>query len=260
MLSSTLKRTALVVTSVAILTGCSLMPGAPQMAVTTTGTPEPFPCSHFAEAHWKEFRFGVDTQDDVIAAVDRIWEIGPEEFQSHEPNQFHRFPRFSWDVAEGGVRYLAEYYEEGPLKEIDFETGSFPTLRQVIDCFGAPEFYSAYWVQEAETGELNFALWYVDLGLVFSHVSYGKHHRQRPLPPPFPHGLNMHFATMLPLEDVAKMVTTHYEFDAPNKKYYVLCIIKPWPGSIEDLEAEPELIGYSYFSLPSSCIKVEWIV
>ena len=274
---STWKRAVLIVTLLVILTGCSVMPSVPQRPVTITGTPEPYPCTHFADAHWKEFRFGLDTQDEVIAAVGRIWELGPEEIRSHQPAQFHPLPRLSWEVKADGVRYFAIFYENGTLKEIDYltapywqeennrvglpltfaefrsHTGSYPTLRQVIDCFGAPEFYSAYWVQEAETGELNFALWYVDLGLIFSHVSYSAHHRQRPLPPPFPHGLSMHFATMLPGGDVAKMVTAHYEFDAPNKKYYVLCIIKPWPGSIEDLEAEPERIGYDYFSLPSDC-------
>lgn len=246
-------RTALVVTSAVMLAGCNLMPSVPPRPVTTTGTPEPFPCANFADAHWKEFRIGVDTQDDVIATVGRIWGIEREDIRSPEPDNFHPFPRLSWEVADVGVRYFAEFYEEGPLREIDFDTGSYPTLGQVIECFGAPELYSAYWVQEAETGELNFALWYVDLGLVFSHVSYGRHHRQRPLPPPFPHGLNMHFATMLPLEDVAKMVPTHYKFDYPNKKHYVLCIIKPWAGSIEDLGAEPEKIGSGYYSLPSEC-------
>ena len=275
MLSFALKRTVLVITSICILTGCSLFPSVPQRPVMITGTPEPYPCAHFADAYWKEFRFGVDRQDDVIATVGRIWGIGPEEIQSHEPAQFHPLPRLSWEVTADGVRYFAIFYEEGPLKEVDFltapywqeennrvglprplaeigsQTGSYPTLGQVIRCFGAPDFYSAYWVQEAETAELNLALWYVEQGLVFSHSSYSRHHR-RPHPPPFPHELSMHFATMLASGDVAKMVNRHYEITPPGRKEYVLCIIKPWPGLIEAME--DERVGFGYV-LPPKCTE-----
>ena len=273
MLSFMLKRTVLAFTSICLLTGC-MMPSVPQRPVTITGTPEPYPCAHFADANWKEFRFGVDRQDDVIATVGRIWGIGPEEIQSHEPAQFHPLPRLSWEVTADGVRYFAIFYEDGPLKEVDFltapywqeennriglpltlseigsQTGSYPTKGQVISCFGEPDFYTAYWHRDIEDAQLHLALWYVDQGLVFAHRSWGEHHR-RPLPPPFPHELSMHFATLLPPGDVARMVNVHYGTDyGGKKKEYVLCVIKPWPGSIEAMEDEIVHLGYV---LPPEC-------
>ena len=181
----------------------------------------------------------------------RIWGIEREGIQSHEPEHSHPLPPFSWEVAAGGVRYSAEFHEEGPLNETDFEAGFFPTLGQVIDCFGAPDFYSAYWLQDIEDAMLMLALWYVDQGLVFSHRSWGQHHR-RPLPPPFPQALSMHFATMLPPGDVAKMVNVHYEIASPGNKEYVLCILKPWPGAIGAMEDEDGDVGFGY-ALPPEC-------
>lgn len=278
MLSSALKRTFLVVLSAIILTGCHLYPSVPQRPVTIKGTPEPFPCAHFANAHWKQFGYGVDTQEDVIAAVGRLWGIEREGFHSPASDNFNPLPRLSWEVADVGVRYFAIFYEDGPLKEFDFQTapywqedntrvglprtpeeiatqtGSYPTMRQIIDCFGAPDYYSAYWLQDIEDSMLNLALWYVDQGLVFSHSAWGQHHR-RPLPPPFPHELSMHFATMLPPGDVATMVNVHYGTDYGGKrKEYVLCVIKPWPGSIEAMAVEDESTSQKYF-LPAECVE-----
>ena len=43
-------------------------------AVRITGTPEPVQCDDFAESYWKEFRFGIDSIEDVVATVSRLWE------------------------------------------------------------------------------------------------------------------------------------------------------------------------------------------
>ena len=176
------------------------------------------------------------------------------------------------------MRYFAIFYEDGPLKEVDFltapywqeennrvglprplsesgsQTGSYPTMGQVISCFGEPDFYTAYWLQYIEDAKLNLNLWYVDQGLVFSHFSWGQHHRQRPLRtpfPPFPDELSMHFATLLPPGDVARMVNVHHETDYGGKqKEYVLCFIEPWPGSIEAMEDERARPGFEF---PPEC-------
>ena len=276
MLSLGLKRTVLVLMSAFILTGCPVYPSIPSRPVTIEGTPEPFPCAHFADAHWQEFRFGVDTQEDVIAAAGRMWGIEQEGFHWPEPDNFNPLPRLSWELGDVGVRYFAVFFEDGTLKEIDFliapywqednsrggpaltgeelaaNTGSYPTLRQIIDCFGAPDMYSSYLLQGVEDAQLHLALWYVEEGLVFAHKSWGIHHAYLK-PPPYPPELSMHFATMLPAGDAGRMGDARYgEEYLGRRKAYVRCILRPWPGSIEAMGIEEGSVT-EYF-LPAECV------
>ena len=278
MLPSALKRIVPVLTSICILTGCPsmMMPSAPQRPVTIAGTPEPFPCAHFTDAHWKEFSYGEDTQEDVIASAGRIWGIEPEGFHSPEPDNYNPLPRLSWELGAVGVRYFAIFYEDGPLKQIDFQTapywqedntrkglprtveeyasqtGSYPTMRQILDCFGAPDYYTAYWLQDVEASLLDLALWYVEEGLLFAHESWSNHHKY-PGPPPYPPELSMHFAMMLPAGDAGRMVDVRYgEENLGQRKAYTRCILRPWPGSIEAMGIEEERASYKYF-LPAEC-------
>ena len=277
MLSSAWKRSVPILISVFLLTGCPVYPSVPLRPVTIGGTPEPFPCAHFADGHWQAFNFSVDTQEDVIAAVGGIWGIEQEGFQQPTSDRNDPLPRLSWEVVDAGVRYFAVFYEDGRLKEIDFliapywhedsargaplihtaeefaaNPGSFPTLGQIVNCFGAPDYYSAYWLQDVEASMLHLALWYVNEGLFFAHKSWSKHHKY-PGPPPYPPELSMHFATMLPAGDAGRMVDVRYgEENLGRRKAYVRCILRPWPGSIEAMGIEEER-PYGYLS--AECVE-----
>ncbi len=242
-------RCGFAIISLCVLAGC--LPTIPKHPVVITGTPTPFPCVHFEDAHWKEFRFGVDTQNDVIAAAGRIWGIGHDDVQILDPGPTYPLSRVAWDVEASGINYAAAFYQEGALKRIYFSIGFSPTLDQVIGCFGPPDFYAAYKKQDLETAEINLEIWYANSGLVFLHNSYSGHHR-RPIPPPFPHELSMLLIYIVPQGNVAKMVEVIYGTGSPGREEFVLCVLRPWPGSIEAIEIEKTDWHYT---LPSECFE-----
>lgn len=246
-----LTRTVLVVASVWALTSCIEWTLRSPPAVAK-GTPEPFPCRHFVDFDWKEFQFGKDTQDEVIAKVSRFWERDQDSIRFHEPEFGTGIPQLSWEDSTSGVRHFAKFNEEGMLRSLyffNFWTRADPTLGQTLACFGRPDFYSSYSVKGIEYPLLHLEIWYVDRGIVLSHSSYLDNHRRFP-PPPFPPELYMHLMEMVQPGDVEEMVAVALEMATPGRLEYVECLLKPWPGSIEAMEIED--IGWGY-PLPPTC-------
>ena len=76
------------ITLLFILTGCYA--GDRQLLQCT---PRPFSCASFTESFWEEFRFGVDSPDDIVATVTRLWNIGNDQIRI-EPEV--RVVRIEW--------------------------------------------------------------------------------------------------------------------------------------------------------------------
>lgn len=211
---------------------------------TITGTPQPLPCAIFSETYWGEFGFGIDSPGDVIATVARLWAIDEARIQElePEPEEYRPYRQVVWESVDGRAEYFAQFREGEPLLLVDIVLSSDPSLAQIIDCLGEPDYYSAYVMPDIEDTQLRLDLWYAERGLVVSHNSWiGQHSHDVS---PISLALNMREIDVVAREDPAKMVSASYDWSNPGQPEYILCVLRPWPGSIEAIEIEetyPEL-------------------
>ena len=203
------------------------------------GPLQPFPCDRFGESLWQEFNLGVDSPDDLIATVIKLWGFDRGHLRINDVQDSDN-PGIGWsdNISSGLGATYSSTFRDGQLKLISFWwTLPEPALTQVIECLGPPDYYSAAFgsTQEAISLDLNF--WYTEKGFVVkglasSQLAGGK------LPEVITPDFRMDLLMVLPkgLEQMA------YSRDLGNPKNgpYV-CFLKPWPGSIEAIEIEDSL-------------------
>ncbi len=195
----------------------------------------PFTCDSLTEPYWQEFNFGVESDDmweDIVARIIELWDLDNSHLKIEKSD---RGADAWWQVIfpDGAdPRYRALYDKELRLTTIFFKWWNRkPTFTQIIDCLGLPEFYAAYYEWGVEAYGLNLDLWYVNKGFVVHGYSF--HHEEQP-PSIGPEYRMQHFNATLP-GDLERMISYLHISVAHS---YVLCTIKPWPGSLEAIEVE----------------------
>lgn len=202
----------------------------------------PFTCESFTEHYWQEFSFGAesaDTLDDVVARIAELWHLDSSQVQTEQLSE--KGVAIQWQVVfpDGAdPRYSARFHEELRLTSILFMWWyRKPTLAQVLECLGTPEFYAAYYEQGVEAHALKLHLWYVDKGYVVQGASF--HHEEQP-PSIGPEYRMRYFNATVP-GDLERMLSTMYNIK-PAVLAGFLCLTRPWPGSIEKIEVESLLV------------------
>ena len=238
------ERVALRLAIVFIVAGCTVPPPPP-----VPSTPRSFSCASFTESQWENFRFGVDSPDDVVAAAARLW--GIERNQVHARMQLEGelvgdkvFDMRWWSDATvgSGGHYQAWFQSDQKLAKIRVEWGyPKPTLAQVIDCLGPPEHYIAFFENGPHGIYLSLALLYPDIGIVVRHFDIVWRYEPLKIHP----NKRMGFFVVVPPGTAEQVVTEMYSYGNEDP-YHVrsVCLLKPWPGSIEDMEiaSEEEMI------------------
>ena len=199
--------------------------------------PPPFPCDRFSESRWQEFHFGADTPQEVIATIMKVWDIE----RKHIHSTFYAIGdlRIAWTDETrlySGSGHSAWFREDRRLFQITVRWDDpKPSLTEVIDCLGFPDYYEAFFEQGIHARNLRLALWYVDKGLVVFHSSI--HYRER-TPAVSPRQPLEYLIVVAPgnLEEMARNV--YRNGDDPAWQAYTLCLLRPWPGSIEEMEVE----------------------
>lgn len=229
-LTSRYSRHVLVVLLFPILTGC--YPSAP---VTAIGTPPPFSCGNFTVPYWQEFRFGVDSPDEVIETAIRLWGINREQFTLSESSRDDVL-HVRWEDSEGKRVYSAGFREgEFHKVSVNFKSGRKPTLSQVIDCLGFPEYFAAYEARGVEKDSFVLALSYPEKGFEIYHVSFGALPKSTT---DLPARLIDNLSVVAP-GPPEQMVRDVYSYGhLPSVHAWGLCVLRPWPGSIGAIEIE----------------------
>lgn len=207
------------------LTSCTTLPPIP------APTSAQFSCQKFDQDLWKEFRFGVDSPDEVRTTAATLWRIAPEQI-GLDPKA-DDFVRVSWEV--NGDQYSALFREDRRLVKVDVYWDRVrPTLAQITECLGFPEQYQAVY-QQKQLPELSIDLWYVEKGIVVGGYSY---HRQDQ-PPEIGSNYPTRGFTVVAPADVAQMVPNVYTAgDRPGIQAYALRLLKPWPGAIKAIQVD----------------------
>ena len=222
-----LNRPILVVLLLFVLTGCSDRPA------TVIRTPAPFSCARFSESLWAEFRIGVDSPDDVVATVTRLWEIdaseiGRIELSGPEPLEL------TWRGFEGELTYYAQF-RKGRLFKFAVKLSPPLTLAQAIGCLGNPEYFEAHISQGIESPILIINIWYQEKGLVVHHISFPVLLRQSAASP----AQRMDSYTVVAPGTPEQMVSNVFTLgENPYVQARGLCLLRPWPGLIERMEVE----------------------
>ena len=219
---------AFLLTLILILSGCES-----DLIPPTVRNVEPLSCEIFTLARWEEFRFGVDSSTDVAARVVNLWGIEQEQIRYESTWRSDLAVQWNSSISGRNVLYSAWFGEERQLLGIDASWRKpFATLSQVIDCLGAPDLYSARYELDNEP-QLDLSLWYVERGFSFRHFSYP---RRRP-DPPIQAGQRIDsFSVVAPLALDRAFPDLYAAGTDPVRSANALCLIKPWPGSIEALE------------------------
>ncbi len=231
--------------AVTLLASCAYAQETTRVTPSLAVTPLPFSCDAFTENHWRELRFGVNSPEEYVEAVERVW--GVEAWAIPIRSEVREDLWGAWDADSTvmpGLSYWVLFDRAEKLLQVagywDWQKFSRPTLTQVIDCLGPPEYYIAAIVEDRRDW-LKFSLWYVVKGFViqgssFRPVSSG--HLDWPLIGP---GTSMggsfapqsgHFYVVAP-GNLERMVAAVY---GPFMQAWELCLVKPWPDSIEAVE------------------------
>lgn len=199
------------------------------------GPPESFPCSIFDESLWQEFEFGVDSTADVVSTVarsrvknkDRIWT------QSLK----HGLETVVWYEFgdELDVEYVAWFRNEQGLLQVMGYWRPAPTLAQVVDCLGIPDYYKAIYAANMDAIQLSLTLWYTARGIIIEHASF--HSQERP-PAIDAEYRNDRFFVVAPGEPEEMVVNMYRLGDDLDIYAHESCVLRPWPGSIEAIEVE----------------------
>ena len=195
-------------------------------------SPNPFPCAKFSVSHWQEFRFGVDSLDDVVATVIRLWGIEEDQIDVGETADGNSHV-IEWNDAAEESYYDAGVVKGAQLDRFHVQFLPVPTLSQVLDCLGTPDYYIANGGPRAEGTHLQ--IWYVEQGFIATgHVFHSGFAAlwQEPLKA-IPFGFGMSSFRILPagIDQMARRF---------NYRNPVLCDLRLWPGSIEAIEIEED--------------------
>ncbi len=224
-------RRILFITILFFLTACYYSPGPPQ----------PFSCARFGESYWEEFKFGVDSPSDVIAIVIRQWGLDKDKVHLDDTYQGPDILEITWsdDIGVGlGANYSAVFRSEPQLLHVNVwwaQDHPRPALVQVIDCLGTPQYYDAYYQQEAEGQTLVLGLWYMEKGFVVN----GSSSHLLALPSAIQPEYRMKSFTVTTPGSPEQMVTNaNRNSDDPDIQGAHLCRLRPWPGSLEEIDIE----------------------
>ena len=225
-------RRSILVTFLALANaGCLPLPPPPRL------TPyPPFTCESFTESYWQEFRFGADSSyevDDVIVKIVELWELDRSQLRIVEDGK-NVVVRWLVEFSdEADPAYAAHYHKDRRFSSVFFHWRSRkPTITQVIGCLGDPEFYAAYYYQGVEVRALKVDLWYVEKGFVLRGATF---HGQEPSPQEISPDFPMALFTATRSGDLERMIELMYGSEVLA---LLLCPIRPWAGSIEELEVE----------------------
>ena len=180
---------------------------------------------------WQAFRFGEDSSEEIAETVDALWKnvsgFGVETYDLADGMR-----EVKWDVQEHGVDVL--YYEKGGesrnLELVRVAMSPGPDLTHIIECLGAPRHYRAVQLPDFANA-VGLQLWYVDRGIVVDGFAQGGEEQLTAIP----HDLLMDSLCVVPPGDLKEMVATLHK-SIPGS--YILCVLKPWPGSIKAMEIE----------------------
>ncbi len=193
-------------------------------------TPEISSCAKISVSRWQEFGFGVDSSADVYANVVNLW--GNDKGQILVGGiATEEFPPVRWNDAAEEIFYTA-YFPDGHLGRISVLYNPAFALFQVIECLGPPEYYESGGGAGHEGTSLS--LWYVERGFVIAGIAWHRWPWQKHLeaiPPDF--GLYSFHVLPAEIEQMAR--SFNYLDDEGNPD---LCVLRPWPGSIEAIEIE----------------------
>ena len=221
----------LVVILVSLLSGCYVSP-TPREPVTIPGTPPAFSCKRILNARWGEFRFGVDSPDEVASIIANSWGVDKEQITSvkYQSGDFH----LGWKDESQGILHIAKFREE-TLRSIEVRFLLTPTLAQALNCLGSPESYAAYLEQQHELTGFVLMLWYLERGFVLMHDSLS----QRKSPPADLSALRIEFLYVVPPGTSEQMIPNVFLLGyLPVAQDWWQCVLRPWPGSLGVTEVE----------------------
>ena len=214
-----------------VLSGCAFPSATGATAFAIRG---PFSCAKITESYWKEFSFGVDSPEDTVSTVARLWNIDESQIRYKPAGGDVLFVDWG-NLNDGRGYYSAKFGPARKLINIAIRFQPSPKLTQVIDCLGFPDHYWASYNQEIETRSLSSSIWYEEKGLIFNRyaiqnpwrdpkvrsddVMNGPHFVVAPGPP-------------------EKMVAALYPPGQEPTQQEALEFVKPWPGSIEAMEVD----------------------
>ena len=230
-LSTLWNQSGLVFALLVALSGCSGFPTDvtslfPQNAAR-------FSCSIFREALWQEFRFGEDSSDEVIDTATSLWKsVYESQIESSELyGDYFIWGLEWWDHSDGvRARYFAEGGKGRKLVSVRVDLDPAPTLAQIFDCLGPPQYYWAE-VPPNFVNVLGLGLWYVEKGVRFGGLTYGGKVQLTEFHPDF----RMDTFHVVPPGDLEKMIS---HLSPQSLHSNILCTLRPWPGSIEAIEVE----------------------
>lgn len=207
------------------------------------GALQSFPCGRFGESRWQGFKLGVDSSDEVIATVTELWGFDRDQLRINLRSDLDPpYIGIGWsDNVETGLgATYSTNFRNGQLIRVVLQWNlPEPALTQVIDCLGPPDYYSADYSSVAESIALGLDLWYVEKGFVVRGL-VNDYFSWQTLPEVITPDFRMDQFLVLPsgLEQMADSLG--YLDDDGN---LVLCVLKPWPGSIEAIEIEEDFFA-----------------
>ena len=215
--------------SLFILAGC----GA-QESFKVYGTPRPLSCDIFAEFPWQKLNFGVASPADFTTIA--INSGASEQDQFKFANLYGDDLLLEWQGSHSQrqVIYSVLFNVERRLESVDVTWNPPATITQVLDCLGAPRLYSAYYSSGHHEAVLNLELWYPDKGLSFHQDFYTRTAPFHPVEPAFRID---GFRVTAPTPPGQAAPGFYADGLGPLATALALCQVRPWPGSVEAIEA-----------------------
>ena len=215
------RRVTFTLLHILILTACAHPP------------PLPFSCANFTEAYWAEFNFGIDSPEDVVSTVNRLWGIDEDKVRVEE--LWGTLSGVSWLDRKlyGTLGGYSAWFREGVLTKFEVAWAyPTPTLSKAIDCLGDPEHYIAFVILVPHDAILNLALLYPEKGIVIHYFDLYTTDQIHP----YLRIRNMSVGAPGTTEEVVQVAYSDSQLYG-----YSACLRKPWPGSFESIEvASPD--------------------
>jgi len=189
----------------------------------------PIPCDEIREDALRTLPFGAATMPEVGE-----WVITT--YQVDETSVMEQQNQLSWNLPN---RSFTARFEDDILRRVIVYWSMGPTVEEIIDCLGTPEYYEAT-IKRDIRPRFDFVLWYPSQGLVAgsSHFRRGsmtaedvsKDYRMD------------RFIVTKPgaLENVVAIVYGGSSIDeVPDE---LISTIKPWPGSLDQIVVDNLLL------------------
>lgn len=177
----------------------------------------------------KNLSFGVTTMPEVREWVSTTFPVDGTSVMEQQDE-------LSWSLRN---RSFSARFEDGVLMRVITDWSAGPTVQQVLDCLGTPEYYEAV-IRPDIKPRFDLVLWYPGQGLVGDSSSFG---RDSVAPPDVTWRRRMGgFIVTKPgtLEDVVSTVYNYRSIkEVPDE---LLSTIKPWPGSLDQIVVDNLLL------------------